>query len=1033
MPFSIIYGPTASGKTTRAIEAFLAALARGEAPMFIAPGGPDARHFHREIIRSANNLNGGGQRGGRQPGVIVGGRVGTFDSLCREILDGGEAPLVISPGERLLLLRAIADSTRLGSLAGSAAFDGFVASLAALTAELESLGVDGARLGAALRSWAGGDRRRQELNKDIYRLLDRYESALADAGLTDPEKASRQAVEALTGGRAPARGAVIIDGFWDFTPLQHDLIARLVRSADVTITLPYVPGHPAYRAPAHHFERICALEGCEPLRLTPAAGRGKRTALAHLDGHLFEETPEEVKAGSAVRILKGAGARGQAEMVAAEILKLWREGRELDRMAVVCRGMGPDLRLIATALDACGVPHELAAPVPLGQTAVGRTALSVLDFACGSRSRESLFAYLRSPISDLPLPVVDDFDRRCRRYGIETAPDLLMDWRLRGSRPLDEIDRLTATAAGGAAALGDELSALIRQLLTRPQAGRDAPALWASDLPALESLETACREAAHVQAICPPRCAAGGQNAAARMLVRAIRQAAVRPAVAASRNCVRLLDPHRILNQRFDIVFVCGLLEKQFPAFGREDAFFPDSDRRELAAAHGLGLDSHDRRLDQERFLYFRTLSRAGERVYLCYPSCDEEGKPTVPSLFVDDTLRLYSQNTVITRERKIGARTFAPDEAPTAGEAIRSLAVWSRNRGAEPRRRLAAAVPDGLSGRLAACLAADLAPDATLRDPVILAALREQNGFQVTGLQKYLRCPFRYFVENLLAPVEMEPPAHGRKRGQVLHNILCRLGAQLKRSQLYLSDRAVPSEVEAIRNQLAIFIDEEFIDAGSGLETMILKNELEFHLDRFIDRELASGRRLEYFDFEVSFSGPAGGCGNRNQTDNVLAMGEVGLSGRLDRVDREPGSSRALVIDYKSSRKPVSQSEFEARREIQIPLYILALREVFGLEPAGGEYYALRGDKRGGLYLEGCEQMIGAGSGQIDPRDIVDRRTFEARLESAGALARGAAAGIRAGRIDIDPLDEKDCGWCGLGGVCRADARRQRESEGDD
>ena len=48
MTLKLICGPTGSGKTTRAIEVFLTALDRGEKAVFIAPSGPDARHFERD-------------------------------------------------------------------------------------------------------------------------------------------------------------------------------------------------------------------------------------------------------------------------------------------------------------------------------------------------------------------------------------------------------------------------------------------------------------------------------------------------------------------------------------------------------------------------------------------------------------------------------------------------------------------------------------------------------------------------------------------------------------------------------------------------------------------------------------------------------------------------------------------------------------------------------------------------------------------------------------------------------------------------
>ncbi len=1030
MSFSIICGPAGSGKTTRAIEAFLAALDRGDNPVFIAPSGPDARHFHRQILRSAGD--------GAAPGVLSGGRVTTFAGLCSAILTASEPETrIIGANERFLIQQAIVDSTNLKALSRSASFDGFVRAFGKLAAELASLGVNAAGLGKILRSWAGGDEWRQGLNKDLFRLLERYEAVLADTRISDGERAQRR-VLAVLDSDADALGhrSVIIDGFWDFTPLEHDLIAQLRHTADeVIVTLPYVPDHPAYMAPSYHLKRLNQLANSEPLLLEPPSKTGRSPALDHLAASLFKEEPARVPAAGSLQVLTAAGSRGQAEIVAAEVLRLWREGQDLDGIAVMGRSLGPDLYEISAVMEAYGIPHELAAPLPLALTAVGKTALALLDFAGGSRSRASLLAYLRSPLSDLPLSSVDEFDRHCRRHGIEASGDLFDEWRLFGGRPLNEISRLTGAAAKGAGELGSELCGFLQGLLTGPGPGTGSSAATLKcDLPALESLQSLCQEAGKIgQAFAgngyhTPQ----GGDGAVRVLTQAIRQAVARAPAARSRHCVRILDPHRILNQLFDIVFVCGMVEKQFPNLGREDSFFPDSERRELAVKYGLGLGSRERRLDQERFLYFRTLSRARRRAYLCFPYCDKEGKPSISSLFVDDTTRLYDKDSATVRERKIGDRVFPPGEAPTTGEAIRSLAAWSRNQGGDSKKELIGSNPAGLGKRLAACLSVGLAPDAVISDREIISTLEKRAGFQVTGLQTYLRCPFRYFVETVLAPAEITPLAHGLKRGRVIHDILCRFGSQLKRSGLYLNAEATQTQIDEVRRQMSAFIEEEFVEAGSDLATIILKSELEFHLNRYIDREIATDRKLKYFDFEVGFGGAPGKCGGKSNTENVLPMGDFHLIGRLDRVDWEGSSSRALVIDFKSSRSATSQSDFEKRKEIQIPLYILALREAFGLEPVGGEYYALRGDKRAGLYLAGCEDIIGAASARTAGKDIVDREQFEEHLAMAKTMAREAAAGIRCGDFRAQPLDKKDCEWCSLDGVCRLAAAHRPEAGGD-
>ncbi|MHB1056114.1 MAG: hypothetical protein ACYC0K_09725, partial [Thermoleophilia bacterium] len=174
MPLQLICGPTGSGKTTRAMDAFLAAVDAGRNPLFIAPSRPDARHFQRQILR---------RLGGDAPtGVLTGGRIATFDEMCAAVLQKATPGVrVINATERFLLLRAVVEATgELGGLGRSADFDGFVTALGNLIGELEELGADAARTGESLRSWATGNRWRQDLNKDLFRLYGKYEAILRD-------------------------------------------------------------------------------------------------------------------------------------------------------------------------------------------------------------------------------------------------------------------------------------------------------------------------------------------------------------------------------------------------------------------------------------------------------------------------------------------------------------------------------------------------------------------------------------------------------------------------------------------------------------------------------------------------------------------------------------------------------------------------------------------------------------------------------------------------------------------------------------
>ncbi|MBK5225368.1 MAG: PD-(D/E)XK nuclease family protein [Thermoleophilia bacterium] len=1017
MTLKLICGPTGSGKTTRAIEAFLAAMDRGEKAVFIAPSGPDARHFERRILSIRS--------------VLTDGKVTTFDGLYKEFLeDSDDQKRILSGTERDLLLKAVAGGPgKPEMLAGSARFDGFISELSGLIGELEELGIEPARLGKDLKDWAARDKWRQGLNQDLFRLYEEYKAALEDQGAQDAEQAARQAVDRLAG--APALlgfSTVVVDGFYDFTPLELELVNALAKAAvELVITLPYREGSAALEAPAHYFEILG--QGADVEMLESPTTDDRDQAITHIAGNLFEQDVDKVDAGGAVTVLQAAAVRGQAELVAAQVLKLWREDEiALDDMAVVSRGYGADSLALASAFTDFGIPFDLSAPVGLVDTPVGQAAAAALDLAAGQGGRGSLLRYLRSAIPVGEQYKVDEFDRYARSLGVEDQSTLMWEWNRQGGRPLAEIDRLAKAA-------GESLEALAAKLLEILRGQVQAVAIAAIgeldlDIASLESLASLCEETSsiaeklgelHSHSPGAPEEPAGSWEL--KLFRDSIDNASVRLRSGARRDCIRLLDPHRVLNQRFDVVFLCGLLEGQFPALGSENSFLGDSDRAWLSENTSLKLPSRDLRLDEERFLFYRTLTRARHKIFLCYPYCDEEGKPTIKSLFVDDTLDLFEENSWDSVEKSIGDVAFSAGTAPTATQALLTIASMSPGDvrpAATDARLLNIAKTANLDDRLERCLRATL-PNWPQVGEEIKNRLSELEFFRVTELETYLKCPFRYFIEKIVRPESMEPEDAALTRGSTVHDVLKDFLNALKPAEVLLATADDGQLKEARRIMSGIF-DEKLGPAATDLESMIMRIELGSHLDRFIERERRMRPQFEPYQLEWGFGICDGKPGGRYDEETMLKFDDVKLCGRIDRVDIHKGTNQAVVIDYKTSVDDnlPPQKHFERTGTIQVPLYMLALREIWGLEPVGGEYYGIVGKRRRGLYLDAFADILGKDSSEPYSGEFVEAEVFEEIIETARRMALEAAEGIRSGCFDCKPREEKTCKYCNLGGVCR-------------
>ena len=190
-------------------------------------------------------------------------------------------------------------------------------------------------------------------------------------------------------------------------------------------------------------------------------------------------------------------------------------------------------------------------------------------------------------------------------------------------------------------------------------------------------------------------------------------------------------------------------------------------------------------------------------------------------------------------------------------------------------------------------------------------------------------------------------------------------------------------------------------IDAGD-LDRRELEQGLQRDLEQLVRDESTSKSPFVPRHLEVSFR------------SFVLEPGVV-VSGKIDRVDGDPMGARGMVIDYKSGAAS-SATEIRERELLQLPLYMLVLRDQLGLEPVGGLYMPVGGGRRPrGILRAGTDGVPGFSS-----RDYLEEDEFEAAMDTARETAVGLVDRIRRGDIRHDPQGGECPHWCDLWRMCR-------------
>jgi ATP-dependent helicase/DNAse subunit B len=454
---------------------------------------------------------------------------------------------------------------------------------------------------------------------------------------------------------------------------------------------------------------------------------------------------------------------------------------------------------------------------------------------------------------------------------------------------------------------------------------------------------------------------------------------------------VRVARPEDVRARRFDSVFVCGLQEGEFPRVAVPEPFLPDDDRRALAAASGLSLPVREEQLERERFLFYLCASRAERLLVLSTRTSDEEGAPQAPSFFLEDVKELFSDALgQVARRRSLSDVVWPLREAPTE-------LGWGRAAAASARRPLAPGPQ-------------------RLRAPEVLDRLRARTSFSASALEAYADCPVKWLVERLLRPSPLEPDPEQMVRGAYAHRVLEQTFLRLRRrtGSARVTRETVLDAERLLREALAEH-QASFPISPRQTRVRAAVRRLEFDLLRYLRHEASRDGDFEPAHLELAF-------GTREAALPAVAVADgVAVEGVIDRVDTWNGY--ALVRDYKSGRSVHPVARWQQDHRLQAAVYMLAVRSLRGLEPAGGVYVPLAGAERRPRGLVAAELRERLGSDFYD-QDLKPREEFDQHLERAKATVCELVGRLREG--DLRPCPES-CGWRGEGCSYPAICREER------
>ena len=512
-------------------------------------------------------------------------------------------------------------------------------------------------------------------------------------------------------------------------------------------------------------------------------------------------------------------------------------------------------------------------------------------------------------------------------------------------------------------------------------------------------------------------------------------------------------------------MFIAGLNEGSFPLRASRDWLYPHEERERLKK-HGLVLeDISTETLLKEEHYFYQCACRATERLYLTRPLAADDGIETVPSYYIEELRRAIAPAELERKQIRSDIDSHEVQSissgAELAAKLVRQKAGHRQHTRTDPgfspvvaaelvaRARQEMYVSDSLLRRVAIEMERGgdaFGPyDGQITNRHLRALLANHFGpgyvYSASGLSAYGNCAFKFFGARVL---RLEPRNEAAldltaiDAGKLLHDVLRRFFERHRKQYLPSLDRealrveinAVADEVFQEHERLVPPLNERIWEIDCEIRKLILEQVL-LHDLRLQERTQARGMLPTYF--ELAFGRPSQASDPSSKADylKIPRPGDgsseaASIQGQIDRVDVSESGRSVVAYDYKSSQG-AKHKDMSAGRQLQIPIYLAALEQLFlpSFELAGGGYYRLRG--RGQRLNEGLYRKMLSDCTNVTSRiAMVDDIEWQRIRSEVSRRVWQFIDGMRAGDFRVRPSEgKKTCKFCDHSAVCRYDAYR--------
>lgn len=971
-----VYGRAGSGKSSFCLSDIKASIASGNTERQRILLVPEQFSFQSE----KNLINTLGEEG------ILKAQVLSFKRMAYKVFSeaGGIVREHINAAGKTMLLYSIIDEVKndLKAFARAGRQQGFVDIMSSTITEFKRYNITPELLKLTADTINGNEMLKQKL-QDINLIFEKFEEKLRDS-YVDSEDDLTILAQKLHGYSGFNGAEIWIDEFESFTPQQYTILEKLMKKAarvTIAMTTDSLNGnsqldntdvfHPV-KSTERKLLKIIQENNIpyeKPINLKEQYRFQESAALRHLEKYFYNFPYKKYNDSTDhIKLFKAVNIYSEVENTAKDIVRLVRDNNMRYRdIAVVTRNLKAYENLAEAIFNQYGIPYFMDTKRDIESNPIIMMLNSVIEIYTKNWTYDSVFKYLKTGITGIQREDIDVLENYVLANGIRgkkwTEED---NWNYRLNYGFEDaeisifemetLQKINATKI----LVTEPLVRLFGSFREAVNAREICSAIYNFSVEILipERIEgwieefkvkghfDKANEYAQIWNIFIGLLdqivdVAGSEKVKldkfAKLLTAGINQykTAVIPSAL---DQVLIGSIERVKSHDISVLYIIGVNDGVFPAASNEEGILSDNDR-EILRQYGMEIAEDTRsQAFVEQFLVYTTLSIASQYLRISYPIADAEGKTLRPSIIISrlkkifpeikeesDVIKIGSEeenlNLVSTADATFGefvAVMRSQREGITADKLWWDVYRWYMKK--EDWRERCRRAFEGFehSNRLQ-----------NVKPQKIRQLYGEKLYFSVSRLEKYVECPFAYYVQyGLKAKDRKVYEFSAPDLGTFMHNVLDDFSRELEVNNMDFkdlerlwSDNTISDIVDrkvAEKNGFILNSSSRYRYITDRLKN-ILKTSVWFMAEQ-IKRGSFSPR-----GHEVSF----GTDGDYPPITVRLPSGDkINLIGRIDRIDElvtEEGTYYR-IIDYKSGAKSFKLSDVYYGLQLQLMVYLDAI-----------------------------------------------------------------------------------------------------------